>query len=491
MRAVFGLRRHGEENVSCRRASANGGHRYPSIPSRPTDRHHRARHGGDELRLAVRAEGIGLAVGDDDGAAGLGDRAAEQEALALARRQQIDLELDGQHRGVFRHQREGGIAAGRIQRGRDDAGMQETVLLGQRRRKRHLDLDDAGRHQRQFGADRRHGVLAREGSAHALLDSSGSGRSSPPLASPPLTGSLCKGGSVAQSLMLQCSISSCRVPMAGQTDPAQRGEIEAVGAASSPAISEMPLCLVDAARRRPGPENCSSHRPGDRAAQSRGSRSRKASIWRAFSLVEHRAGDVDEQAAAASHRPGSVEDRRLLADADVELPLRQPPFGVGPPAPCAAAGAGRVDQDDVHLAFERAELLPASADDLDVAVVRRGAGDRRSAPAAPSRNRRRRSGPCCPSPPTAPASCRPRRRNSRAPACRLVGAGERGDHLRAFVLHLEPALLEGRFGLHVGMAAVAVDRRDADAVSARSRRRRRRCPASSARTRCRGRPSAC
>ncbi len=89
-------------------------------------------------------EGVGLAVGDDDGAAGLGHRAAKQEALALAGRQQIDLELDGEHGGVFRHQRKGGIAAGGIQRRRDDAGMQEAMLLGQRGRIRHLDLDVPG-----------------------------------------------------------------------------------------------------------------------------------------------------------------------------------------------------------------------------------------------------------------------------------------------------------------------------------------------------------
>ena len=50
-----------------------------------------------------------------------------------------------------------------------------------------------------------------------------------------------------------------------------------------------------------------------------------------------------------------------------------------------------------------------------------------------------------------------------------VGAGKLGGDLRAFVLHLEPALLEGRLGLHVGVPAGAVDRRDADAVAAQAR----------------------
>jgi hypothetical protein len=55
-----------------------------------------------------------------------------KETLALAGRQQIHLELDGEHTGIFRHQRKGGVAAGRIQRGGNDASMKEAVLLGQR-----------------------------------------------------------------------------------------------------------------------------------------------------------------------------------------------------------------------------------------------------------------------------------------------------------------------------------------------------------------------
>ena len=43
------------------------------------------------------------------------------------------------------------------------------MLLGESRRIGHFDLDDAWRHQRQFGADRRHGLLAREGRPDAIL----------------------------------------------------------------------------------------------------------------------------------------------------------------------------------------------------------------------------------------------------------------------------------------------------------------------------------
>ncbi len=53
-----------------------------------------------------------------------------------------------------------------------------------------------------------------------------------------------------------------------------------------------------------------------------------------------------------------------------------------------------------------------------------------------------------------------------------VSARQFGHDLRALVLHLEPALLEGRLGLDVGMAAGAVDRRDADAVGRKPRCRR-------------------
>ena len=50
------------------------------------------------------------------------------------------------------------------------------------------------------------------------------------------------------------------------------------------------------------------------------------------------------------------------------------------------------------------------------------------------------------------------------------GGGERGGHLRALVLHLEPALLESGFDLHVRVAPCPLDRRDAQAERRDGRR---------------------
>src|SRR5690606_9228198 len=80
------------------------------------DRHHGSCHGGDELGLSFGTVGIGLTVGDDDRAAWLCYGPAEQKAIPTARRQQIDLELDGKHTGIVGHQREGRISASGVQR---------------------------------------------------------------------------------------------------------------------------------------------------------------------------------------------------------------------------------------------------------------------------------------------------------------------------------------------------------------------------------------
>src|SRR6476661_6365600 len=81
--------------------------------------HQRGLHGGDQL-LAVAVDGEGVALDDADGAARLHDGADHAEALALGRREEIDLVFDAQHADVGRHQRRARVAAGRIEGGADD-----------------------------------------------------------------------------------------------------------------------------------------------------------------------------------------------------------------------------------------------------------------------------------------------------------------------------------------------------------------------------------
>jgi hypothetical protein len=144
------------------------------------------------------------------------------------------------------------------------------------------------------------------------------------------------------------------------------------------------------------------------------------------------------------------------------LPLGQPPFGVRTPAPCARAGAWRVDQHQVHLAFQRRQLA-GPRHHLDVAIV--GTAD-----AVEDRRQPRLLG-IIGKYLAAVFHCRRQRQRLAAGTGAIVehlhaggGAGKLGDDLRAFVLHLEPALLVAGLGLDIGMAAGAVDRRDADAV---------------------------
>ena len=101
-RSMAGLRR--DRGTQCRMLAAAHGH-------------HGRGHRRDE-RLAAAARLQRTAVDDADRAPGLGDHALEAKARPARRREQVDLEFDGQHGGVGRHQRERRIAAGRVERGR-------------------------------------------------------------------------------------------------------------------------------------------------------------------------------------------------------------------------------------------------------------------------------------------------------------------------------------------------------------------------------------
>jgi len=68
----------------------------------------------------------------------------KQKMIAPRRSDEIGLELDGQDRCIFWHQRESGISAGCIERGRDDARVNKTMLLRISGGVRHPQLNLAG-----------------------------------------------------------------------------------------------------------------------------------------------------------------------------------------------------------------------------------------------------------------------------------------------------------------------------------------------------------
>jgi hypothetical protein len=92
-------------------------------------RHQSAGHGRDQFLLALLRR-KGLRVANGDGSAGLEDAPAKQKIIASRRGDEVGLEFDGQNRRIVGHQRERGIAAGGIERSRDDAGVDEAMLLG-------------------------------------------------------------------------------------------------------------------------------------------------------------------------------------------------------------------------------------------------------------------------------------------------------------------------------------------------------------------------
>jgi hypothetical protein len=90
-----------------------------------------SRHGAqDALGSLV---GVRVAAADGQRATGADDLALGDTAFAARRRQQVDLEVDGQHLCVLRHWGQRGVTAGAVESADDDARVEEAVLLRETR----------------------------------------------------------------------------------------------------------------------------------------------------------------------------------------------------------------------------------------------------------------------------------------------------------------------------------------------------------------------
>jgi hypothetical protein len=125
-------------------------------------------HGRAVGCLAV-LDRINLAARDDEVLAGFQDLALGDEVFAIGGRQQVQLEFDGQHVGALGHQGQSGIAAGAVDDGAGDAGVEEAVLLGQVGAEGQPDFAVAGAQRAHFGADQAHHALPREAAANVRL----------------------------------------------------------------------------------------------------------------------------------------------------------------------------------------------------------------------------------------------------------------------------------------------------------------------------------
>ncbi len=92
-------------------------------------RHQGAGHRGDESLFGTVSQRERLPLADRECFPRLDDTSTEEKAIAPGRRKEVRLELDGQDCRVGRHQRVGCIPTCAVQRGGEDAGMHEAVLL--------------------------------------------------------------------------------------------------------------------------------------------------------------------------------------------------------------------------------------------------------------------------------------------------------------------------------------------------------------------------
>jgi hypothetical protein len=128
--------------------------------------------------LAV-AECCDCGLADRQSATRSQDAAARDQQLALRRREQIELELDGQHLAALRRQRQRGVARRAVRDRRDHAGVHVAVLLRQLGPRAARDSARALADLHELGPEVLHQPLAGEARAHPLLSTrcAGHGRS--------------------------------------------------------------------------------------------------------------------------------------------------------------------------------------------------------------------------------------------------------------------------------------------------------------------------
>ena len=136
---------------------------------------------------------------------------------------------------------------------------------------------------------------------------------------------------------------------------------------------------------------------------------------------QHRAGDVGDPPARLHHGARAIKHFDLVLQPDLQRAGPHPPFGVGIAPPGAGARTGRVDQNEIGGRLDVGERLGLAlrARGPRRYARRRATAARGSARAGACRDRSRSAGPCRPSSPPAPASCRRRRRRDRSPARRV------------------------------------------------------------------------
>lgn len=184
--------------------------------------------------------------------------------------------------------------------------------------------------------------------------------------------------------------------------------------------------------------------------------------------LENRACNVAQKPAGPDETGCIIENCGLFGAALFQRLRRELPLGVWMPAPCAGAGARRIDHHAIKPALQLGKISIGS---MDLNVARAG-------PLEPLEDR-----------------CKPllvivigvdlalivhaggeRERFASCPGTQIehllarLGKDKIGDDLAALVLHLEPALLKGRFGGHIRQAARAFRRLDADALAGNRRR---------------------
>ena len=89
-------------------------------------------------------------------------------------------------------------------------------------------------------------------------------------------------------------------------------------------------------------------------------------------LFQHRTGDIANTSAGFDERDGAIENFNLLLPTLFQSPRPHAPFGIGVATPGAGAGAGRIDQHQVHAARQVVDFPPTDfgSADLDIARTR-------------------------------------------------------------------------------------------------------------------------